>query len=321
VVASIPTRPILEARVTTVYVNDRRSDDERRAAVFAGDLFVYTPRATTEALVDLARELLEPAFAPHHPVEAQYELPVEKYAEIYAAVKQSFIHHPLAPRLIRDLLDDFGCDTHRVHQDLPRMRVNTAKGYLTSGAAYTLHPHRDTWYSAPMAQINWWLPIYPFESMSSMAFHTRHFDVGVENDSNLFNYFEWNAVGRAEAAKHVTSDTRWQPRARGEAALEPDVRVVFEPGGMLVFSGEHLHSTVPNHTDRARFSVDFRTVHLDDIESGSGAPNADTRATGTNLADFHRSSDGAEMPEEHVVRYGGEVPEGGVRIFSPPTSS
>ena len=60
--------------------------------------------------------------------------------------------------------------------------------------------HRDTWWSAPLAQLNWWMPIYEFESESSMAFHPPYWSVGVENHSEDFNYYEWNAVGRAQAA-------------------------------------------------------------------------------------------------------------------------
>jgi hypothetical protein len=285
--------------------------------VFTGDLFVYTSRPSTGALTGLARNLLVEAFSPHDPVIAQYELDVEKYAQIYATVKQSFIHHPDAPRLIAAVLDDLGCDLERTYQDKPRMRVNTASGYLTSGAAYALHPHRDTWYSAPMFQVNWWLPVFAFEAESSMAFHQRYFDDGVGNDSETFNYFEWNAVGRREAWKHVQSDTRKQPRATAAVELEPQVRVVPEPDGMLVFSAAHLHSTVPNTTDKARFSVDFRTVHLADVEAGGGARNVDTAATGTNLADFRRSLDGAAMPEAHVERYGGALPEGAIKVFQP----
>ncbi len=31
---------------------------------------------------------------------------------------------------------------------------------LIGGIAYAFHAHRDTWYSAPMCQINWWIPIF-----------------------------------------------------------------------------------------------------------------------------------------------------------------
>ena len=58
--------------------------------------------------------------------------------------------------------------------DGPRMRTATSDGYLTSGIAYAFHPHRDTWYSAPFCQINWWIPIYDIEPVNALAFHPRY---------------------------------------------------------------------------------------------------------------------------------------------------
>lgn len=43
------------------------------------------------------------------------------------------------------------------------MRSATAHEYLTTRIAYAFHPHRDTWYSAPQAQLNWWFPIYELD--------------------------------------------------------------------------------------------------------------------------------------------------------------
>ena len=42
--------------------------------------------------------------------------------------------------------------------------------------------------------------------------------------------------------------------------------VVGKPGSALLFSAQHLHATVPNTSGRTRFSIDFRTVHREDIE-------------------------------------------------------
>jgi hypothetical protein len=79
--------------------------------------------------------------------------------------------------------------------------------------------------------------------------------------------------------------------------------VVTPPGGTLVFSAAHLHSTVPNTTDKTRFSIDFRTVNIDDLIEGVGAPNVDSACTGTTLRDFLRASDLAPLPEELIERY------------------
>ena len=198
---------------------------------------------------------------------------------------------------------ELGCGLDETYMDVPRLRGVTSDGYLTSGVGYAHHPHRDTWYSAPMAQLNWWLPIYPFETTSSMAFHPRYWSEAVRNGSADFNYYEWNAVGRKDASKHIKADTRKQPKAEQEVELEPQVRVVCDVGGIVLFSGAQMHSTVPNTSGRARFSIDFRTVNLADLRAGRSAPNVDSAPTGTSLRDFVRASDQAAMPAEVIARY------------------
>ena len=174
---------------------------------------------------------------------------------------------------------------------MPRLRGVTSDAYLTSGVGFAHHPHRDTWYSAPMAQLNWWLPIYAFDADGAMAFHPRYWSAAVSNRSDAFNYYEWNANGRKEAAKHIHADTRVQPRPEEPIELEPDIRVVCPVGGVILFSGAQLHSTVPNTSGRTRFSIDFRTVNVEDLRSGAAAPNVDSRPQGTSLRDFTRTSD------------------------------
>ena len=116
------------------------------------------------------------------------------------------------------------------------MRSAYPSDFLTSGIAYAFHPHRDMWYSAPFCQLNWWIPIYPLQPNNCMGFYPRYFDEGVANNSEIYNYYEWNEKSRATAAQHVKSDTRQQPKAQQE--LEPvTVRFLPPPGGIILFSG------------------------------------------------------------------------------------
>ena len=175
--------------------------------------------------------------------------------------------------------------------------------YLNAGLALQFHPHRDTWFSAPQQQLNWWLPVYEIESENSMAFHPQYFDRPVRNSSSDYDYEEWNRTGRQAAAKQVKKETRKQPRPEEPLELDPDVRVVTPPGGTLVFSAAQLHSTVPNTTGRTRFSIDFRTVNLDDLVEGIGAPNIDSECTGTTLGDYLRASDLEPLPKDLIAMY------------------
>ncbi len=295
--------------MSTIYFDTHLGDEERRRRLYSGDVFVYSPRPSTKALTELARELIEEAFAPLDPQHAQDSLPVEKFVEIVGPLKPRFIHHPRTKALLVDLLRDLGADLDKTYFDVPRMRVATSGGYLNAGVAYVLHPHRDIWYSSPPSQLNWWLPVFPFESESSFAFHPKYWDTPVANSSDEYNHYEWNKVGRANASKEIKTDTRKQPKPTASLDLEPEFRVVCPPGGLILFSGAHLHSTVPNSSGRSRFSIDFRTAHLDELKSLGGAPSIDRHCTGTTLFELRRASDLSPVPEDVIRLYDPNPPE------------
>jgi hypothetical protein len=289
--------------MTHLLLDPTLSDDERRGAVYAGDLLLHPSRPSTRALCDFARGMLEAAFHPFEPEYAQHELPVREYARIAAETKPAFIHHPESKRLLREVLRDHGCDPELTYFDVPRLRSSTSDGYLTTGIAYAFHPHRDTWYSAPTCQLNWWIPVYPVARDNGLAFHPRYWSRGVKNGSRLYDYDEWNRTSRWRAAEQIGIDRRVQPRPEEELDLSGDLRIVCGTGALTVFSAAQLHSSVTNTSGRTRYSIDFRTVHRGDVEAGRGAPNLDSECTGTSLGDFLRASDLARLPEAWVARH------------------
>ena len=303
--------------MNTIYTDSPLSDEKRRQLLYEGQLFTFSNRPSVRALADFAAEMISEAFPGLDPLTAQYSMPVEKFVEIFGPLKPKFIHHPESKRLIREILKDFGCDVEETYQDVPRLRAVTSDAYLTSGVGYAHHLHRDTWYSAPSSQINWWLPVFEMASESSMAFHPRYWSEAVRNGSPDFNYYEWNSTGRASASQHIKSDTRKQPKPEQEMELDPQVRIVPQPGGVILFSAAQMHSTVPNTSGRTRFSIDFRTVNLNDVKNQTGAPNIDSECTGTSLRDFLRASDLSSMAEDVVLAYDKDSVGEGVLVYKP----
>jgi len=289
--------------MSSVFLDPQFSDEERRRHLYEGHLLVFSPRPCVNALRDFARTMIEEAFQGLDPTRAQFHLPVEEYVAILAKLKPTFINHPTCKDLLQTILSDFGCDLTRTYFDVPRLRTSTSDGYLTSGIAYAFHPHRDTWYSAPQCQLNWWFPIYEIEPSNGMAFHPRYWSQAVANSSRIYNYAQWNTQSRHEAARHIYSDTRPQPHAEEEMELDPQVRLVPPPGGLVMFSGAQMHSTVPNTSGKTRFSIDFRLVNLDDVTNRRGAPNVDSSCTGTTLRDYLRGTDLAHLPEDLITPY------------------
>jgi hypothetical protein len=285
----------------SVFFDAKIDDATRRARLYDGQLFVYSPRPSTVALCAFARELTEAAFAPFDPRDAQYHLPVNDYVAILARLKPQFINHPHSKELLQAVLRDFGCDPAATYFDVPRLRTMVHGDYLRAGLAYQFHPHRDTWFSAPSCQINWWLPVYEIEPENAMAFHPRYWSTPVRNSSRDYNYDVWNREGRQLAAQQVKEETRKQPRADEEIEAVPQVRLLCDVGGTILFSAAQMHSTVDNTSGRTRFSIDFRTVHRDDVLARRGAPNIDSDCTGTTLRDYLRATDFARLPEEIVA--------------------
>lgn len=296
--------------MTTLYFDRRTTDAARRARLFAGDLFVHSPNAASLELIELAKRLLLEAFDGRDPRTAQHHYPVQRYAEILSEVKPRFIHHPDCKRLIPRLLAAVGCDLDDTYFDVPRLRTSTSDGYLTTGIAYAFDPHRDTWYSAPMCQVNWWLPIYEIEGDNAMAFHPEYWDRPAANNSWVYDYQRWNATSRFNAVTHVGRDTRVQPELLESIPAEPRIVAVTPPGGLLAFSAAQLHSSIPNHSGVTRLSIDFRVVNASDAAALGGAPNLDSYCTGSAIDDYLRGSDLSHLPEsiQGVYRAGHPQP-------------
>ena len=289
--------------MTAIYLDKKLDDDSRRKLIYGGDVFVYSANEHSMALVEVARKLIADAFPGIDPRTAQYRYDVREFASVLAKLKPAFIHHPDCKKIIPRMLESIGCDLDQTHFDIPRMRSSTSNNYLTTGIAYAFHPHRDTWYSAPMCQINWWLPIFEIEAGNAMAFHPNYFSRSVMNDSDTYNYQEWNTKLRFNAVEQIGADTRPQPKPQEKIALNPEIVVVAPPGGMMLFSAAQLHSSIPNQSGVTRFSIDFRCVHLGDLIERRGARNVDSKCTGSAINDYLQASTLDHVPDEVQAMY------------------
>jgi hypothetical protein len=286
-----------------IYVDSKMNDDDRRKELYRGSIFAFSPSPSALSLCKLAEELIADAFGAVDPLRAHENLPAERCAEILGVLKPKFIHHPKAKTLIPEMLRESGCDLGKTYFDVPRLRTAFPGDYLKSGVAYAFHPHRDTWYSAPFCQINWWMPVFDLSSENCMAIHPRYWATPVKNGSSQYNYHKWNLESRHNAAQHIKTDTRVQPRPEEPVELDPQIRLVCKVGGAYLFSAGQLHSTVPNTTNVTRYSIDFRTVHLDDVMGRTGAPNVDSACTGTTMGDYLRGTDLSHLPQGAMALY------------------
>jgi hypothetical protein len=303
------------AMVMVISTDPGSSDAARRERLYDGEVFAIPPSPAVAALAEFAWEMVCETFGDLDPITAHKELSVEEYVALLAQLKPGFTHHPRSKELIRELVVGLGCDLETTYFDVPKLRTVTPASYLSSGLGYNYQPHRDTWYSAPQCQLNWWAPIRGVSRDSCMAFHPDFWQQPVPNSSDEFDAYEWNKTSRRDAASYITSDPRPHPHVLASAGA--DIRIVGEAGSLIGFSGAQLHSTVPNHTERARFSLDFRTVNLADVADHVGPANVDGKCTGTTLRDFMNVDTLAALPDELIAEYDEGGSADGVLVFDP----
>src|SRR6185369_16269785 len=277
---------------------------EMTTRAYNGALILLPPTPESLALANWARELCEEAFHPLDPTTAQHDLDVDAFVEIAGPLKPRFIHHPKTRVLQKAYLKALGFDSERTYLDVPRMRVVTSHKYLQSGIGLNLPPHRDTWWSAPVQQIQFWGPIFPMSRYSSMEFFPYYHRMPLSNTSNEFNIYHWNGTGRKNAAAHRSGeDKRGIPRPTVPVEHPGTVQLVLPVGGMVLFSANEMHATTLNVTGKTRFSIDFRIVDVEHVRDGIGAITVDNQSQGVALRDFRRISDETEFPPEYIVKY------------------
>ena len=155
--------------------------------------------------------------------------------------------------------------------DRIRLRVVPSRDDVDHRRLQTVPPHRDTWGSGIMTQINWWLPLYPL--------------VETQHDA---------ALARCLQASHREHQRRVELRSVQErqrrtaircfrlpagAPANRSVPVLIEPGQLLGFSAAHLHAGVSDAFGAGPASASIRArCGNRTARAGRGAPNVDGAA-------------------------------------------
>jgi Phytanoyl-CoA dioxygenase (PhyH) len=287
-----------------------------RQTIYQGDLVILTSLRSVGQFVDYTREELAELFKPYDPERAHEYFDKAAMADLLASWKPRFIHSATSKELVCNIIREVGFCAEGTHYDLPKPRTSFPMGHLNTGIAYAFPWHRDVWYSAPAQQINWWLPVFTVRDDNCMCFDPRSFDRAVTNTSGEFDYYR-NNTARLNTASQISDERQTRPAALNHTPVD-ELVVVPAPGAVMLFSGAQLHSSIPNTSGKARFSVDFRTVDVADLTAGRGAQLVDADCTGTAIRDFRRVADGAPFDEDTVIRLFGTPPRGSTLVFAPP---
>ena len=215
-------------RRVSVLVDPDLSVPELRQSVYDGNVVVLTTLRSVGSFVDYIREQLLDLFAPYEPEYTHEHIDTTEMAKLLDGWKPRFMHSPRSKEVVRAIIREAGFPTGETHYDVPKPRTSFPAGHLTTGIAYAFDWHRDTWYSAPAQQINWWLPVYPVRADNAMCFDLQAFSRAVANSSGGFDYYQNNRA-RLTTASQVTAEEQSAtgspgPRATRRARASPTCR-------------------------------------------------------------------------------------------------
>jgi hypothetical protein len=265
-------------------------NQELRRELYSGTVFHLPASAASLALVEQALALL------HDQVEREselrrshHQLGEEEFLLRLGKVRQAiFLDRPfhLAARRV---IADAGFDPASVALDPIRLAVVAETDHKNPRAAQIYYPHRDTWYGHSQSAIIWWIPLHPLAEPETLVFYPERFDQAVPNDSERFHYTSWVEkgwdlqIGWQDADSGSTAD---YPGVRGRVDCGRPQGFSCQRGENLLFSAAQFHRTLPQEAGLARYSLQFRLVHLEDNSRGTGAPNVDNRSRGSALVDY-----------------------------------
>ncbi len=268
------------------------SDRPRGERIFRGELIVFRSVTAVSDLIAHADAMIHAAFAPHDPLTAHTALKPAVYTETAETLIGDFEKDADVRALYRAALAAAGVDPGRVYWDRLRLRIQPPGESHMSRRVMNLPPHRDSWGSNVLAQINWWAPIYPLTARRTLVIYPAHWDKPIANTSAEWDYHELRARRRCGGDSYPLL-----PVATGDVDTTGAWAAVVDSGDLLCFSGAQLHASVANTTGVARFSTEVRTVGLDDLRAGRAAPDVDGAAPHRPLEWFTRISDGAPLTD------------------------
>lgn len=259
---------------------DPLSAEAISSALFAGTLIRYRGLTPVTSLVDRARSIVEQHFG-DHPPQAERHLNAQEFKTLSLQARKQVQNDETIENCWQETLTMLGYATPDMLRDRVRLRVVPSRPDARTRTIRPLEPHRDTWGSGVMAQVNWWLPLYPLHPQRTMLLWPDRFRQPVGNTSDEWDY--------EELKQNRAGTYPLLPVARS-IPPEPGEPVLIEPGELLIFSAAHLHAGISDASGLTRFSLDTRTVWQRDVDAGRGAPDVDRASNRVYWEMFNRDA-------------------------------
>ncbi len=263
----------------------RLLNDKARHRMFAGDVLVQRSVPAMGRVVEQLGHMAANAFHPQAPHLAHEHLGTADYLARLKALRRGVRQDSGVAAVFAKLLGELGADADDTFSDRLNFRLVPPLVSHQGRPADPLKPHRDTWGSGLLSQINLWAPLAPLDADATMVLYPEAWDRAIDNDS-----VGWD-IQALRAARGAGDTYPRLPTATGDIA-GPAMPILIEPGDMLAFSGAHLHASRAAATGVARMSFDFRLVMLSDARADLGAPDHDHAAPHQAPEWFKRPADG-----------------------------
>lgn len=251
------------------------------------DLFLGKLAVIESASVEQFAEAAQYYFSQNSLGENSAFEEISDFIPVTAKVRESINKDSKINKTLQDLLTELGLEDAKC--DKVRPRVVPAGFHNHPDTTPVSLIHRDSWYANPLSQINLWIPVYPVTKDRSFGIYTGYFDRPVANTSDRFDYEEFKRKGGFQSRPYRDHNGRLTTGQHYPAPLTephgPVFKPVMEPGKALLFCGSHLHGTMPNTSEKNRFTLEIR-LYCERFESAGAVANLDTRCRGRAQDDY-----------------------------------
>lgn len=268
--------------------------------IYAGEIIRVTELQPMTRLVEYTRTFLEDVLHPWQPQQIHRYLSHHEQAVRFSKCQNDFAGSAQVKHLWQDVVESLGiapdtlaCD--RLHL---RFQPHREPGQFTTRArtTATIAFHRDTWGSNIYAQTNWWAPVYPITAGRTFALYPGLWQRPLLNSSADFDMRAILQRSHRDGRNAVDADEAI-PHLLEAIAAEEGIAVDITPGSLIAFSGAHAHVGVGNSTGLTRISFETRSILINDLIAGLGAPNVDGQAPWMTTGLFRRMSDAQRLDQ------------------------
>ena len=253
-----------------------------RQSIFNGNVILLRNLPALSLFVDYMRNMLMLHFRCDNLSTLHTKFDQKEFLHISKDAYESWHSDSLVPNYINSIVSQLGIDPDDILWEWPSFRIFFPRSSYLCGSykgdkTSSLAPHRDTWFGAPQHQINFWGPIQPLGTNSSLRIYPKYHIVPIINTSHIWDVW---------APSFLSVPPRLLESVDSSIYIAPDM----ELNETLIFSSHCLHSSPPQETSVTRVTFEFRIIHKMDQDLPSLPSNIDYFGLGHLFANYFNSN-------------------------------